>query len=153
MNQQYSVKGRRHFRLTMAFQMGSTLQSQEALWDDLNDWCLQRGVFLGGTYDNAFLLVTRKPSRLDGRLTSWLRSKAVLVRWEIEVTALETVSVQKSATDQGQAPRSFHTPADHNARLEAITQFQQYLGEQLQGTVLALHTLRRAPNSLTVTEH
>lgn len=137
----------------MAFHMGSTLQSREALWDDLNDWCLQRGVFLGGTSDNAFLLVTRQPARVDGRLTSWLRRKAVLGRWEIEVTALEAVSVQKAAMDQDQAPRSFHTPADHNARLEAITQFQQYLVEQLQGTVLALHTLRRVPNSLTLTKH
>ncbi|MDO8767377.1 MAG: hypothetical protein Q7K57_01455 [Burkholderiaceae bacterium] len=134
----------------MAFQKGAKLQGREALWDDLNAWCLQRGVFLGGTPGYAFLLVTRKTPGLAGRLTSWLQRQTVLGGWKVKEAALEAiVSVQQVALDKCRAQRLSQTPADHDAQLEAVAQFQQYLVEQLQWTVLALHSLRRVPDRRT----
>lgn len=146
MNQQNWAENSRHLRLSMAFQKGAKLQDRAALWDDLNAWCLQRRVFLGGTPGYAFLLVTGRNPGLSGRLMSWLRRRAVLAGWEVKEAVLEIASSAQVALGKRRAQRS---AADHNARLEAMAQFQQYLVEQLQWTVLAQHTLRRVPDRQT----
>ncbi len=145
MKQQNWAHDKRHLCLSVAFQAGARLQDREALWDDLNAWCLRRGVFLGGTPGLAFLLVTGTTPGLQGRLIRWLRGQAVLGSWELTPAALEIDSSAPPASGKRRAQRSFLSAADHDARLEALAQFQQSLVEQLQQTVYALHTLRQMP--------
>lgn len=145
MNQQDWVRDKQHLCLSVAFQEGARLQDREALWDDLNAWCLGRGVFLGGSYGHAFLLVTGTTPGLRGRLMGWLRGQTVLGSWEVTPAALEIDSSAPLALGKRRAQRSLLAVAGHNGRLEALAQFQQSLVEQLQQTVYASHTLRQMP--------
>lgn len=145
MNQQNRAHDKRHLCLSVAFQAGAKLQDREALWDDLIAWCLRRGVFLGGAPGHAFLLVTGTTPGLRGRLIRWLRGQAVFGGCELTQAAQEIDSSAPLALGKRRAQRSLLSAADHNARLEALTQFQQSLVEQLQQTIYALHTLRRIP--------
>jgi hypothetical protein len=143
MNQQNWAHDKRHLCLSVAFQQGAKLQDREALWDDLIAWCLQRSVFLGGAPGHAFLLVTGTTPGLRGRLLGWLRRQAVLGGWEVTPAALEIDSSAPLALGKRRAQGNSLSAADHNARLEAMAQFQQSLVEQLQQTIYALHSLRR----------
>lgn len=145
MKQQNWAHDKQHLCLSVAFQQGAKQHDQEALWDDLIAWCLQRRVFLGGAPGDAFLLVTGTTPGLQGRLMCWLRGQAVLGGWELTQAALEIDSSAPPASGKRRAQRSLLSAAHHNARLEALAQFQQSLVEQLQQTVYALHTLRRIP--------
>jgi hypothetical protein len=145
MNQQNWARDKQHLCLSVAFQAGAKLQDREALWDDLIAWCLQRRVFLGGTPGCAFLLVTGTTAALRGRLIRWLRGQAVLGSWELTQAALEIDSSAPLALGKRRVQRTLQFAADHNARLEALAQFQQSLVEQMQQTVYALHTLRQMP--------
>src|ERR1035437_783644 len=145
MNQQNWAHDKQHLCLSVAFQAGAKLQDREALWDDLIAWCLQRRVFLGGAPGDAFLLVTGTTPGLRGRLIRWLRGQAVLGSWEVIQPALEIDSSAPLALGKRRAQRFLLSSAEHNARLEALAQFQQSLVEQLQETVYALHTLRHIP--------
>lgn len=145
MKQQDWVRDKQHLCLSVAFQEGARLQDREALWDDLNAWCLRHGVFLGGAPGDAFLLVTGTTPRLRGRLMCWLRGQAVLGSWEAKAVALEIDSLAPLALGKRRAQYFLLSAAGHDARLEALTQVQQSLVEQLQETVYALHTLRRIP--------
>jgi hypothetical protein len=146
MNQQNWAHDKQHLCLSVAFQAGAKLQDREALWDDLIAWCLRRGVILGGAPGHAFLLVTGTPPGLRGRLMCWLRGRAVLGSWELTPAALEIGSSAPLALAKRRAQRTLQSAVEHNARLEALAQFQQSLAEQLQETIYALHTLRRIPS-------
>jgi hypothetical protein len=145
MKQQNWAHDKRHLCLSVAFQQGAKQHDQEALWDDLVAWCLRRGVFLGGAPGHAFLLVTGTTPGLRVRLMCWLRGQTVLRNWELTPAALEMDSSVPLALGKRRAQRSLLSADDHNARLEAMAQFQQSLVEQLQQTVYALHALRRIP--------
>lgn len=134
MNQQHGIPNWRYFSLTMAFQGNALPQDRDALWEGLTLWCQRRGIYLGGAPEHAFLLSTRQTAGM-GRLKPWLRGQRVLSGWEVREAALAPAP----------EPPPFLAPEAHDARLEALSGFQQYLVEQMQSTVLALHVLRTAP--------
>lgn len=133
MNQQHGMPPWRYFSLTMVFEDHTVPEDREALWEGLMLWCQDRGIYVGGAPGHAFLLATRQRAGL-GRLAPWLRGQGVLGGWTLQKASL--------APEPGSPSLA---PEDHDARLEALAQFQQHLVEQMLSTVLALHGLRTAP--------
>ena len=129
MNQQNWAHDKRYLCLSVAFQESARLQNREALWDDLIAWCLRRGVFLGGAPGHAFLLVIGKTPGLRGRLIRWLRGQAVLGGWELTQATLKIDSSAPLALGKRSAQRDSPSAGGHDARLEALAQFQQSLVE------------------------
>ncbi len=126
----------------MHWQIPRDCNAMESCWSELTTWCDQRGAYLGGTFSKAFILVHPAAPSLHRRLRLWLTRQRCIATFELQRTAWAGSTQNPADVAKEQNTMLETDPADLNAKLEALTNYQQHLVEQLAWAVGMLPQLR-----------
>lgn len=113
-----------YFSLGLRWHEASSSETQERVWDAFIARCATRGIYIGGTSEQAILVTRRNSAHTRVSVSGWLTKQSAVATFILAPVALHSRALQVSgAASAGPAV------------IEAIANYQQHLLEELQWTV------------------